>query len=360
MTPLFRAGLLICLALPLAGCSGKPAPEAAIVRPALTMVVTPRAASVSGFTGTVEPQTTTDLAFRVGGRLVSRSVDVGATVTKGQPLAAIDSTSLEFAVRSAQADLTSAQSQLALASAEETRQRSLLETNNVSQSVVDAAVQQRQAAQSQVTRAQSALSKAEEELGYAEVSSDYDAVVTAVSAQVGQVVAAGQTVLTVAQPAARDAVVDVPDDLSAVMRIGTAFDVALQLDPSIKASGTVREIAPQADQATRTRRVKIGLANPPNTFWLGTTVTAALSTAATTSLDVPASALLDDGGTTKIWVVDPTTSTVASRPVTVGPAAPDGLVPVVTGLSAGERVVTAGVHSLKDGQQVRLAEGAAS
>jgi RND family efflux transporter MFP subunit len=346
------SGLVLALLLPLAACSGQPAAQAPVVRPALTVVVEPRTAAGLGFTGTVEPQVTTDLAFRVGGRLVSRTVDAGATVEKGQTVAAIDTTSLELAVRSAEADLTSAQSQLALASAEETRQRGLMQNNNVAQAAVDAAVQQRQSADAQVAQAQSALSKAQEQLGYGQLVVDYDAVVTSVGAQVGQVVSPGQTILTVAQPAARDAVVDVPDNLTGAIAVGSPFDVALQLDPTIKVTGSVREIAPQSDQATRTRRVKIGLVDPPETFWLGSTVTVTLSNIAGSRLDVPPSALLVDGQTTKVWVVDE--GKVASRVVTIGPAAPDGLVPVLSGLAPGERIVVAGVHSLKDGQQVRI------
>jgi RND family efflux transporter MFP subunit len=355
--PIHLAPLLLLL---VAACGKAPAPPAEVVRPVLSMVVAARIATIPGFVGTIEPRVTTNLAFRVGGRLVSRPADVGQSVAKGQVLASLDTTSLDLAVRSAEADLSSAQSQLSLASAEETRQRSLLQSNNVAQSAVDAAVQQRQAAQSGVTRAQSALSKAQQELGFAEIAADYDAVVTAVSAQIGQVVSAGQTVLTIAEPSARDAVVDVPDFLSADIRTGTRFDVALQLDPSIRASGSVSEIAPQADQATRTRRIKIALDNPPDTFWLGTTVAATLAGAATETLAVPASAVFEDNGASKVWIVDAAGKTVASRTVTTGPATPDGFVPVTSGLTAGERVVTAGVHSLREGQRVRVDGAVAS
>lgn len=354
MSPAFRLLLAFATLVSLAACNDQPAATAPIIRPALTVVVEPQDAFVEGFVGTVEPQVTTDLAFQVGGRLVSRTVDVGTSVTKGQTVATIDTTSLQLAVQGAEADLTSAQSQLSLASAEETRQRALLQTNTVPQSTLDAAVQERQSAQAQVTRAQASLSKAQEQLGYGQLTANYDAVVTAVSAEVGQVVSAGQTILTVAQPAARDAVVDIPDNLASAIKLGTPFDVVLQLDPTIKVKGTVREIAPQADQATRTRRIKIGLTSPPNTFWLGTTVTATISAPVASSLVVPPSALLADGGATKVWVVDPASKTVSSRVVTVGPATPFGLVPVLTGLKAGERVVVAGVHSIKDGQQVRI------
>ena len=135
------------------------------------------------------------------------------------------------------------------------------------------------------------------------------------------------------------------------------FDVALQLDPSVQAAGSVREIAPQADPATRTLRVRITLDNPPESFRLGSTITASVTRHAASGIELPASALLERDGRTMVWVVDPATRTVSTRDVTI--ATRDGsAVRILDGLTSGTRLVTAGVHSLTPNQTVKIADEA--
>ena len=146
-----------------------------------------------GFTGTVEPQYRAILGFRVLGRLIVRHASVGDVVHKGALLAALDPVALELAVRAAAADLSNALAQLANATATETRQRTLLEQKTTTEAQFELAQQAREAAAAAVVRARANLAKAQEQLGYAELRSDFDGVVTAVDAEVGQVVSAGQT-----------------------------------------------------------------------------------------------------------------------------------------------------------------------
>ena len=211
------------------------------------MVVAPTEATNVAVVGTVQPQFKTDFGFRMLGRLIARPVNVGETVAKGQALAAVDPFAAELAVRSALAELSTAQGQLANASGIAERQRTLIETGATTKATLDSAEQSNAAAQSAVVRAQSNLTKAREQLGYTKISADYAGVVTAIGAEVGQVVAAGQTVVTVARPDIREAVIDVADDLASALRIGMPLAVTLQLDPRIRAEGKVREIAPQSD-----------------------------------------------------------------------------------------------------------------
>lgn len=349
--------LLLLTLLPLAACSQEKEAPPEIVRPVLSVVVAPTANLVMGFTGSVEPQFSANLAFRLLGRVVARDVDVGDLVTKGETLAALDPTALDLGVQAAKAELSNAEAQLANASASEERQRQLLDSKNTSQAVYDAARQAKEAAQANVERARAALAKSQEQLGYARLFSDFDGVVTAVGAEVGQTVSPGQTVVTVARADVREAVVDIPDQLTGDLVAGAPFEVTLQSLPSIRADAKLREIAPQAEGATRTRRVRLTLADPPASFRLGSTVTATRVTTTAPAIELPLSALLETDGKTKVWTVDAQASTVATREVAVsGKTA--GFFIVASGLEEGMRVVTAGVHSLKEGQKVRIEQGA--
>ncbi|AWN46564.1 efflux transporter periplasmic adaptor subunit [Methylobacterium terrae] len=350
--------LVVLLAV--AGCQEKKAEAPPPVRPVLTTTVEVRTAETFGpFAGTVEPRYQTQAGFRVPGRMVARDVYVGDLVPKGARLAALDPTVLQFAVTRARADVTDAEAQLANASAVESRQRTLFEGGNVTQAALDSAVASRDTAAARLAQGRAALQKATDELGYATLKADVDGVVTAWNAEIGQVVSAGQAVVTLARPDIREAVVDIPDGLMAGIRAGTEFAVTLQAAPAITAKGRVREIGPLADPATRTRRVRMTLVDPPEAFRLGTTVTVALERPTPPRITLPATALLRAENRTSVWVVAPDGKSVSRRDVVLvasgDPASPDdATVTLSDGVSAGETVVVAGVHSLKDGQAVRL------
>ncbi|ESY65766.1 MULTISPECIES: efflux RND transporter periplasmic adaptor subunit [Mesorhizobium] len=340
----------------LASCSKSDEKPPEIIRPVLSMVVEPRTTQIFGFAGSVEPQVSADLAFRLLGRVVSRDVKVGDIVSKGTTIATLDPTALELAVQAAKAELSNAEAQFANAAASEERQRQLLASANTTQAVFDAAQQARKAAEANVERAKASLAKAQEQLGYARLFSDFDGVVTAVGAEVGQTVSPGQTVVTVARSDLREAVVDIPDQLTGDLAAGTPFQVILQSLPTIQTEAKLREVAPQSEGSTRTRRVKLTLTDPPQAFRLGSTVTATRMTKVTPTIELPLSALLEKDGADKVWVVDPQTSSVSAKEIKLAAKGAATFI-VAEGLEAGMRVVTAGVHSLSEGQKVKVPEG---
>lgn len=348
------APLLVLAAL--AACSRSEEKPPEVIRPVLSVVIEPKTVETFGFAGSVEPQYSADLAFRLLGRVVSRDVKVGDLVTKGTTIAALDPTALELAVQASKADLSNAQAQFINAAATEDRQRQLLASANTSQATFDAAKQARQAAEAGVERANAALAKSQEQLGYARLFSDFDGVVTATGAEVGQTVSAGQTVVTVARTDPREAVVDIPDQLTGDLTVGMPFEVVLQSLPTIKTQARLREIAPQSEGATRTRRVKLTLVDPPTAFRLGSTITATRMTKVDPTIELPISALLEKDGSEKVWIVDPQSSSVSAREIKVASKS-GGSFTVAGGLEAGMRVVTAGVHSLAEGQKVKVPEG---
>ena len=220
-------------ALVLAGCQqDAKAPEP--VRPVLSMVLEPSRTDGMVAVGVVESQYKTNLAFRVLGRLTGRPVSVGDLVSEGQTVGVIDPTALELAVRAAKAELTKAEAQLATATATEQRQRALITTDATTKQTLDNAEQARAGAAASVAHAQANLIKAIEQRSYAQIKADFAGVVTAVGAEVGQVVSPGQNVVTVARPDIREAVVDIGEDFPVPLEIDLPFTGGLQLLPAIQ------------------------------------------------------------------------------------------------------------------------------
>ncbi|WP_430910137.1 efflux RND transporter periplasmic adaptor subunit [Methylobacterium sp. sgz302541] len=326
------------------------------VRPVLYAVAKPVERTMFGpFAGTVEPRYSSQLGFQIGGRVVARDVTMGDVVKKGQRLAALDPIVPRFGLVRAEADVADARAQAENAIATEARTRKLFEGNNVTQAQLDGAVANRDTAQARLAQAQASLQKARDQMGYTELKADFDGVVTERSAEVGQDLTPGQAVVTVARPEAREAVVDIPENLIGAMPMDGRFTVSLQSAPEITALGTVREVAPFADRRTRTRRIRMTLDSPPAPFRLGTTITVSLSQATQPRIPLPATALLSEDGRDFVWVVDAAGTHVGRRAVTVAERGP-GRVAIGSGLAAGERVVVAGAHSLSEGQTVRLSD----
>ncbi|WP_413988955.1 efflux RND transporter periplasmic adaptor subunit [Labrys okinawensis] len=304
------------------------------------------------FIGSVDARYQTDLGFQVGGRIIAREVNVGDTVKQGQRLAAVDATLLRLAVQSAEADLANARAQLANAVLTENRSKALVVTETASKAQVDNAVAARETAEAKVTQAEASLRQAQNVLSYAELIAPYDGVITAVNSDVGKVVSAGDIIVTLARPDIREAVVDVPDYLAPELLQYPRFDVMLAGEPSIKASATLRQLAPASDAITRTRRARLSLENPPNVFRLGSTISVSAVRAVPSYIAVPQTALAGDGDRRSVWVVDAVRSVVAARPVKLV-SIKDGLA-IVDGLKDGDIVVEAGAASLELGQAVRL------
>ena len=352
LTGLKPLGLSLLLLAALAACGKKQeAPEP--IRPVLTLVAAPTPALDVVLSGTVQPQVQSPFGFRVLGRMIARPVKAGDRVEAGQLLAAIDPLALEAAARSASAALVSARAHYDNAVTAEKRQATLLAKKTASQATFDAAEQERASAQASMSQAEANLSKAKEQLSYAVLKADYAGVVTATSAEIGQTVSPGQPIVTLAEPTRRDAVIDAPTRVADALWIGSPFKVTLQLDPAVSVDGAVREMAPQADDATRTRRIKIALDNPPASFRLGATIFARPVAGAGAAIRVPVSAVLQEGDKNFVFIVDPQSHKVSLREVEIAPDIDDRWI-VRGGLKAGERVVTAGVHRLKDGQVVRI------
>ena len=331
----------------------RPKDEPPPVRPVLSRVVEPVSDQVFGpFAGSVQPRYKTDLGFRASGRMIARNANLGDQIPKDFVLASLDPRVAALSLASARADLANSQAQLVNAAGTEQRQSTLLQTGATAQSQVDSAVANRDTAKAKVNQAEAALTKAQEQLDYMTLRPDFAGVITNWSVEVGQLVSSGQTVVTVARPDQRDAVFDVPDDLIGKVAPGSSFTVSLQADLGVTTEGVVREIAPEADAATRTRRVKMTLPNAPNVFRLGTTVTITLKSAIPPIVTLPTAAILEKDGKASVWLAS---QDGKAEPKDVVIGARDGdTVTVSQGLEKGDRVIVAGVHSLSAGQPIKL------
>ncbi|MNQ49697.1 Macrolide export protein MacA [compost metagenome] len=346
---LLSAGLLV------SACSEKEAPPEP-VRPVLSIKVQALDQEDLGrFAGTIQARYESNLGFRVPGRIASRAVDVGSEVEKGALLATLDPTEQQNQLRSTQGDLAKIEAQLINAQANARRQQELFDQGVGAQAQLDIAQTDLKTTQASLDQARAAVNQARDQLAYTELRTDHAAVVTAWKAEAGQVVSAGQQVVTLARPDIKEAVIDLPATLAEQLPTDVVFEVSAQLDPSMRTTAIIREIEPQAQSATRTRRARLTLTETPMGFRLGTAISVSLSTAIEPRIELPLTTLQEVDGKTRIWVVDPHTQTVSPREVSVVSRGPDSVI-LGRGLKSGERVVSAGVNSLKPGQKVKIDE----
>ena len=332
----------------------------AVIRPVLTAVATAVSGEKIGpFVGTVQARQQTAMGFLLAGRVLTRDVAVGDLVQPGQLLATLDSSVQEFQLSAAQANLASATAQFNNLAQSEARIAQLVSTNTAAQAQLDAAATARQTAQAQLDQARSNVDRAQDQLDYTRLVADAAGVVVSTAAEVGQVVTVGEPVVVIAQPDTREAVFDLPAGLVAGLKVGDAIEVSAASDQIAPASGVIGEIATSASSTARLRRVHVTLEGVDDGYRLGTTVEAIFERPyAAAVIPVPATALRGEGATTSVWIADAKTGTVSSRAVVTG-ARTDATVVIAEGIKEGEIVVTAGVHSLTEGQSVLISQGIA-
>jgi multidrug efflux system membrane fusion protein len=306
------------------------------------------------FSGVVRPRIESNLGFRVGGKIVERAANVGDRVKVGQVIARLDDTDLKLAEASARAAVVGARTRRDVARDNLERAKPLLAQKFISQASYDIRRNELDAAVAALETAEAQLRQAVNATSYATLTADKAGIVTAVTAEPGQVVGAGQAVIAVAEAGAIEVAVGVPEQDAGRLAVGQSAKVALWAGSGPDVEGRIREIAGQADAASRTYAVRVAVAAPPKAMRLGMTATVAIRVDADGSgVVVPLTALTEADGATAVFVVDAEKKTVRRTPVTVAGPASDGI-RVAGGLSAGDIVVTAGVQFLRDGMRVRL------
>jgi membrane fusion protein, multidrug efflux system len=343
--------LFIVLAVALAACNSREAtPSVKLERPAMTQVVGAEASDAGRiYSGEIRARHEFVMGFRVAGKIAERLVETGAQVMAGQVLARLDPADAVL-----QAGAAQAQYQLALSDAK--RYRELHSKGFVSQSALDAKETSLTAAQAQagLTRNQS---------DYTTLRAEHDGVIAAILAEAGQVVGIGQPVLRLAQSGEREVAIEIPEAAFAMRHVGDAATVELLAMKGAPLTGRLRELSQVADPVSRTYAARVALVMPSGQITEGQ---AALGMTARVRFDgghrqsgellIPLSAIYQKGRQTAVWIVAADHS-VSQRVVEVAAYRDNGAV-IAGGLSAGERIVSAGVHRLSPGEKILAVEAA--
>ena len=352
---LVLAGLTAAL---LAACQPEADTAPPQVRPVRTVTVVKRdVGETVSFTGRIQAENEARLGFRIPGRMIERPINVGDHVEPGQVVAKLEPHDELNALRTAQAGVAAAQARLNETQNIFERQKTLLARDIASRAQFEQAEATLKTARAQLDTAEAQLKAAKDRVSYTELRVDAAGTVVATGAEPGEVVQAGQMIVRVARKDGRDAVFDVPAQVLRSAPSDPLITVNLTDDPTVTATGRVREVSPQADPVTRTFEVKVGLTDPPAAMRLGSTIVGRMQLDTAPVIEIPATALTESDRRPAVWVVDPKSLTVSLRNVEVARNDP-ATVAISEGLDTGDIVVTAGTQALHPGQKTRLLDSA--
>ncbi|WNB77062.1 efflux RND transporter periplasmic adaptor subunit [Methylomonas koyamae] len=355
-------GWLLAGLLPLmmnAGCSDQDKPTQSVVRPVKVFRIEQSAvAGARSFAGEVRARIETPLSFRVAGKLLERKVDVGDSVRKGQLLAILDGNDYRLAVQALKAQLASSQADSNFLRDDLARYRDLLAQQVISPPEFERHETAYTTARERTAALEAQLAEANNQLSYTELHADRDGVVTALAVEAGQVLAAGQAVVTLAQLDEREIHFDVPEHRLAEFRSQQAVAVSLWSDDQRRLKARIREIASAADPASRTYRVKASLLEGLEAAQLGMTATVHIAANTSSRIAIPLSAVYtpqNQPDHPAVWLIDEQAATVKSMPVKLGETQPGERI-AVEGVTPGQLLVSAGVQRLAEGQSICLPE----
>lgn len=348
--------IAVLVALP-AACAKAPEQKPEEVRPVRVQKIGASPALRSfEFAGEVRAQHETRLAFRVGGKIVERLVNVGALVKPGEPLARLDTSDLVLAALSANAQVASAQAEHDLAAAEHARYKGLREKSFISQAEYERRANALLTAQARLEALRAQHRQAANQLSYAVLRADTAGVITGMEVEAGQVVAAGQTVARLARQGDKEISIAVPESQREFLEKAEDFSVSLSAWPGKSWRGRLRELSPAADPATRTYAARVAIVEAGDTIeWGMSARVTALARAGATKIEVPIAALYSRGDQPQVLVVSGE-STVTPRQVKTGGISGERVV-IAEGLHPGDVIVTAGAQLLRPGQRVRVLNG---
>ncbi len=326
----------------------------------LPLVITEEVDSGEGFqeytySGSVVGRTEHQLSFLVGGKVTNKQVEVGDAVSEGDLLLQVDAQDIQQNASLVDAQLSAAKSQFDLASDNYQRYKTLYEEGAIAEAAYDSAKTSYDVAREAYNQAKAQYNVTANQLSYTNLYADTTGVVTNVAAEVGQVVGAGQAVVTVVSDGEKEVEIDVPENRLEQLKSAKTINVEFWALPDLVLPGTLREVSPIADEVTRTYKARVSLSNPPDGLELGMTASVTLinNTNSDSAIFIPLSAIYQTGDTPNVWVVDDK-GVLRLTKVKVGEFK-DDKIQVITGLKDGDIIVKAGVHKLSEGLKVKTA-----
>jgi RND family efflux transporter MFP subunit len=358
---MYRKSLIFLLcgaAIVLAACEEQ-RQEAPEIRAVRTMVADPKPLPDDRRAiGEIRPRHESELGFLVSGKIVLRAVDVGATVERGDLIARVEDTDYRNKLKAAEADFAAADAAVVESRSAEERARILLAQGSTTRVIFESAQKNLRSSEAKVESTKASLELARDQLLYTELRAEFDGIVTAIGAEVGQVVSSGKMIVKLAPPEEKDAVFAIAESVFGDGRSDERPELAVSLlsHPEIVADGTLREISPIADPNTRTYQVKVTLKDPPEQMRFGASIVGRRKGTTLPSIVLPAGALFDKAGEPAVWTVSKESGELELKTVVVARYEMDRVV-ISDGLNKGDVVVTAGVNRLRERQKVRIAQG---
>ena len=334
----------------LAGC-GQDVSAPATVRPAMVVQPLPSSQSMDSYPGEVRARFEPELAFRIPGKVSKRLVEEGERVKADQPLAELDAQDVRLQLDAIRAQVAAAEANLQMVRSERDRYKTLMDRQMVSKSQYDNAENLYRAGDARLRQLKAELNVADNQTRYAVLRASQDGVIAKRLVEVGQVVAAGQTVFTLAADGEREVSISLPEQNYGRFKIGDPVSVELWTQKEQRFAGRIRELSPAADPRSRTFAARIAFAGGKVPAELGQSARVFIQSVRSVPLSVPLSALTAEKGVTYVLRLQ-SDNTLKRVPVQAGPYGQES-VPVLSGLQASDWVVAAGVHVLHDGEQVR-------
>lgn len=346
--------LLGATLLTLAGCSEEKAETKEVVRPVKVIeIAQTHDTRMLNYSGSVRARVEMNLGFRINGKISERLVDIGERVRAGDLLARIDPADYALSVLSAKASLDAAERQVETTELARNRAEQLFAKNVSPKSALEQAVLSYSQAVATRDSARSVLDQAKNQVSYTDLKSDQNGIVTAINADVGQVVGSGTPVVTVAVDGEKEVLIAIPEMDIAQFQPGKPVEASFWSDAALTLKGRVREVAGSADPQSRTFAVRVSLPNDPRVLLGMTANIEAAADSARRLVSVPLSALGKKDDQPIVWTVDRTAETVHARAVRIAGFTGDG-VRIAEGLKPGDIVVSAGTQFMTEGLKVKL------
>ena len=364
--PLTLVALLAVLLL--SACEEKTAEKKTVIRPVIAVrVADANSLSQRVFPGRARAGQEVNLSFRVSGPLIALPANVGDEFKRGDVVARIDPRDFETAVRTVRGQLEQGQARAKRAEADLGRLKNVMKEDPgaTSQAAIDRAQQARDSSAASVRSLKASLAAVKDRLSYTALKAPFKGNVSETYVENFETVVAKQPILRLLNPDSIEFVISVPESLIGLAPSVESIEVKFDALPEVKIPATIKEIGKEASQATRTYPVTLVMSQPEGVEILpgmagGAKVTARPPKSADLAgLEIPATALFTGADSTKsfVWIIDEANKTLSRRTVEVGKLSKFGVL-IKSGLKPGEWIVTKGVNTLDEGQQIRIIDAA--